>query len=171
MSEVEQADAETGAELLAVENRRIQALLDGDIPALEALFDDSLVHIHAPGLMQDKAKLLEHVAVRRAYRSIERGELNIRVVGDVAIITGPLTNRLRNANGGERTVEGVATQVLRRTDDGEWRFLSFQMTPLTEQAWGALPSEQAAQASQAEQATTPREQEPAPTEPTEKDER
>ncbi|MEF2975967.1 nuclear transport factor 2 family protein [Subtercola sp. YIM 133946] len=141
MTTAHPADAGEATQLLATENRRIRALLDGDVATLDELFDDSLVHIHAPGLVQDKAKLLEHVAVRRAYRSIERGELTMRVAGDVAVVTGTITNRLATAEGGERTVEGVATQVLVRADDGTWRYLSFQMTPFTEQAWGALPSE------------------------------
>ena len=100
------------------------------------------MHVHAPGLTMDKAQLLEHTGTRRAYLEIVRGDLNLRVVGDVAVITGPITNRLRTAEGGERTLAGVATQVLARDGGGAWRFLSFQMTPFGEQAWAPLPSEQ-----------------------------
>ena len=57
-------------------------------------------------------------------------------------MTGPITNRLRTADGGERTLAGVATQVLHRDDGGRWRFVSFQMTPYGEQTWPALPSPQ-----------------------------
>jgi ketosteroid isomerase-like protein len=135
-------DAQETAELGAVEQRRRQALIDVDLDTLDELFDDTLVHIHAPGLVHDKAQLLEHTAVRRAYLDITRGELVIRLIGDVAVVTGPITNRLRTADGGERTLAGVATQVLRRDERGGWRFVSFQMTPYGEQAWPALPSEQ-----------------------------
>jgi ketosteroid isomerase-like protein len=144
MSTVMTPDADVVAQLLAVEDRRREALIAGDLAALDELFDDSLVHIHAPGLTHSKAQLLEHVATRQAYLEITRGELNIRLVGDVAIMTGPLVNRLRTADGGERTLGGVVTQVLRRDGAGGWRFVSFQMTPSTEQAWPALPSEQRA---------------------------
>ena len=142
MSAVETAGPDAAAELLAVEDRRRQALIDVDLAALDELFDDSLVHIHAPGVTMDKAQLLEHTATRRVYLAIDRGDLNLRVIGDVAVITGPITNRLRTAEGGERTLAGVATQVLHRGEDGAWRFVSFQMTPYGEQAWGALPSQQ-----------------------------
>ena len=134
-------DPATRAELLAVEARRREALLAVDIPALDELYDDSLVHIHAPGLVHTKAQLLEHVAVRQAYLDMTRGELNIRLVGDVAIMTGRLVNRLRGPDGEERLLGGPVTQVLRRDTNGRWRFLSFQMTPDGEQVWGALPSE------------------------------
>lgn len=136
------ADETTRAELLAVEERRRQALIDGDIAALDELFEDSLVHIHAPGLVHDKAHLLEHVAARRAYLDMWRGELNMRVSGDIAIVTGELTNRMRAPGGGERTLAGPVTQVLHRGADGQWRYVSFQMTPHGDEVWGKLPSEQ-----------------------------
>lgn len=129
-------------ELLEVERRRQQALVDVDLDTLDELFDDSLVHVHAPGLIHSKAQLLEHTATRRAYLEITRGDLNIREFGDTAVITGPITNRMRAADGGERTLSGVATQVLHRDANGAWRFVSFQMTPYGEQEWGALPSDQ-----------------------------
>lgn len=128
------------ADILAVEQRRRRALIDVDLDTLDELFDDSLVHIHAPGLTHTKAQLLEHTATRRAYLDIRRGELNVRLFGDVAVVTGPITNRLRTADGGERTLSGVATQVLHRSAGGAWRFVSFQMTPYGEQAWPSLPS-------------------------------
>ena len=128
-------------EILATENRRQQALVAVDVDALDGMFEDSLVHIHAPGLTHTKAQLIEHTVTRRAYLEITRGDLNVRVFGDVAVVTGPISNRMRAANGGERTLSGEATQVLHRDADGRWRFVSFQMTPYGEQEWGKLPSE------------------------------
>ncbi|MBL3699305.1 nuclear transport factor 2 family protein [Leucobacter luti] len=132
--------------MLDAERRRQRALIDGDADALDALFDESLVHVHAPGVVQGKAELLEHVAVRRPYLEITRGELAMRVFGDVAIVTGTLTNRMRAPGGGERTLSGPVTQVLHRGADGAWRFVSFHMTPFGEKVWGELPSEQRAEA-------------------------
>jgi len=138
---VQWPDPQATAELDAVERRRQRALIDVDLDTLDELFDETLVHIHAPGVTHNKAQLLEHTATRRAYLDITRGELVTRLVGDVAVVTGPITNRLRTADGGERTLAGVATQVLRRDERGDWRFVSFQMTPYGEQAWPALASE------------------------------
>ena len=129
MSAVVVADDATRAEVLAVEERRKQALLAVDLPALADLYDDTLVHTHAPGLTHDKTQLLEHVATRQAYKDMTRGELTIRLVGEVAIMTGRLVNRLGSPDGTERVVSGQVIQVLRRCEDGQWRFLSFQMTP------------------------------------------
>ncbi|WP_062388056.1 nuclear transport factor 2 family protein [Demequina iriomotensis] len=141
MTDATPASPEIRAELLALEERRRRALIDVDLDTLGDLYDDALVHIHAPGLVHSKEMLLEHTATRRPYLDMWRGDLEIRVLGDVAIMTGLLTNRLRNPDGTSREMTGQVTQVIRRCDDGAWRYLSFQMTPLTEQVWGTLPSE------------------------------
>lgn len=141
MTEVRYADEALRAELLELEERRRRALIEVDIAALDEMFDEQLVHIHAPGLVHTKAQLLEHVATRTPYIDSTRGELTIRVLGDIAIMTGPLVNKLRSPGAPDRTVGGVVTQVVRRCDDGTWRFLSFQMTPNGEHVWPATESE------------------------------
>jgi ketosteroid isomerase-like protein len=137
------ADDVLRAEILDAEERRCQALIDVDLPALDDLFDDTIVHVHAPGLVHDKAQLLDHVSSRRAYRAISRGELTIRVIGDVAVATGRVHNVLSSPDGTERVVAGPATQVLRRCEDGAWRFVSFQMTPDGEHVFAMTDSEKA----------------------------
>jgi uncharacterized protein (TIGR02246 family) len=136
------ATATLEAEILAVEQRRQDALIAGDLATLDEIFDESLIHIHAPGLVHTKAQLLEHVATRHAYLEITRQDLRVRVFGDTAVVTGGIVNRMRAPGGGERTVDGVVTQVLHRGADGRWRLVSFQMTPYGEEVWGKLPSEQ-----------------------------
>ncbi|MFJ2958407.1 nuclear transport factor 2 family protein [Streptomyces sp. NPDC087270] len=142
-SPVVPADEATRAEILEVEERRRQALLDIDLAVLDDLHDDSLIHTHAPGLTHTKAQLLEHVASRAPYRGAARGHLTIRLIGDVALVTGRLTNRLGSPDGSERTVAGQVIQVLRRCEDGKWRFVSFQMTPDGEHVWNPTEAEAA----------------------------
>ncbi|WP_210636759.1 nuclear transport factor 2 family protein [Streptomyces sp. GESEQ-13] len=137
------ADEATRAEILAVEERRQKALQEIDLDTLRDVYDDSLIHTHAPGLTHTKAQLLEHVATRAPYKGATRGELTIRVIGDVAIMTGRLTNRLGSPDGSERIVAGQVIQVLRRCEDGAWRFVSFQMTPDGEHVWTPTVEEKA----------------------------
>jgi ketosteroid isomerase-like protein len=137
------ADEATRAAILEVEQRRQQALLDVDLATLQDLYDDTLIHTHAPGVTHTKAQLLEHVATRAPYKGATRGELTIRVIGDAAIMTGRLINRLGSPDGTERTVAGQVIQVLRRCDDGAWRFVSFQMTPDGQPVWAPTAAEKA----------------------------
>ena len=112
-------------EILALETRRQAALVAADLEALGEIYDDDLVHVHATGLTHDKAGLIEHVRRNHHYIAFERGPLRVRIGGDIAILTGPLINHMRNAATGEtRIMRAVATQVLRRAPSG-WRFLSF----------------------------------------------
>jgi ketosteroid isomerase-like protein len=126
---VSAADQRAVEQVHDMERRRRHALVAADLEALDDMFDETLVHTHAHGITHSKAELLEHTAKRRPYLDITRGELLVRLIGDVAVVTGPLTNLLRTPDGGERTLAGVATQVLRRDESGGWRFVSFQMTP------------------------------------------
>ncbi|MFD5469881.1 nuclear transport factor 2 family protein [Streptomyces sp. NPDC127105] len=137
------ADEATRAAILEVEERRQRALQEIDLDTLRDLYDDSLIHTHAPGLTHTKAQLLEHIATRAPYKGATRGELTIRVIGDVAIMTGRLINRLGSPDGSERTVAGQVIQVLRRCEDGAWRFASFQMTPDGEHVWTPTAEEKA----------------------------
>ena len=141
MTEVGYADDQVRAELLELEERRRDALVNVDMEKLDAMFHELLIHVHAPGLTHNKAQLMEHISVRRPYRDSVRGDLTIRVAGDLAIMTGSLVNKLGSPDGSERTVGGVVTQVLIRVPEKGWQFLSFQMTPDGEHVWPAFESE------------------------------
>lgn len=116
-------------QVLEAEDRRRAALANLDIAALDALMADDLVHIHSSGLVHDKAALLAYILARGAAVSVERGPLEVRLYGDVAVITGRITNRMKGADGKEQVLDGIATQVLAR-QGGAWRFVSFQFTRL-----------------------------------------
>jgi ketosteroid isomerase-like protein len=119
--------------VLDVENRRRAALVAVDLTELDRLFSEDLVHVHTTGLVHSKQELLQHINQKRAFLAINRGPLHIRVEGDIAVMTGTMTNRMRAKDGtGEFLLHGFVTQVLRRSADG-WRFISFQLTPLREQ--------------------------------------
>jgi ketosteroid isomerase-like protein len=137
------ADDAVRAAILAVEERRIKALMEVDLDTLTDLYDDSLVHTHAPGITHTKAQLLEHVATRAPYKGTTRGDLTIRLIGDVAVVTGRITNRLGSPDGSERVLAGQVIQVLRRCEDDAWRFVSFQMTPDGEHVWTPTAAEAA----------------------------
>ena len=128
-STVRSPDDQLTAELHAIELRRQLALVEADLATLDELFDDLLVYTHGHGITHTKQQLMEHTARIRPYLRITRGELLIRIVGDVAVITGPLTNLVRKPDGDQFVLTGVATQVLCRDDEYRWRLITFQMTP------------------------------------------
>lgn len=111
--------------VLACERRRGEALVRRDARELDALFADELVHIHATGDVMDKAQLLHYVLQVLQFLSLERGELRVRVHGDVAIMTGRMQSRMQRVGKPEPVASDAwATQVWLRTPLG-WRLASF----------------------------------------------
>ena len=116
--------------ILEIERRRRAALVAVDLDELERLFAEDLIHVHSTGMTHTKAELLRHIEQKRAFLAIDRGDLQIRVEGPIAVITGTITNRMRSRDGkAEILLHGFVTQVLRRNDEG-WQFISFQLTPI-----------------------------------------
>ena len=114
--------------ILALEQQRQQALLDGDIERLSNLVTDDLVHVHASGRVEDKAAYLAGVRMRFRFLSVRRPGLQVRVFGDTAIATGPLDQVLTIvATGLRHEMTAFATQVWVR-QGADWRQASFQAT-------------------------------------------
>lgn len=117
------------AEILAVEQRRCQAELDGDSDTLEALLDDGLVHVHTGGRVDDKATL---IASRKKVKflALTRRDLKVQVDGELAVVTGKMYFQVQSI-GSDRVVTNdvFLTQVLVRRG-GAWRFVLYQATAL-----------------------------------------
>lgn len=112
-------------DVIAAEAKRREALVAQDIPALNALFADDLVHVHTTGVVHDKAKIIQHATQVLAFKDIARGPLNVRVHGDIAVMTGDMTNVIQPVGKDVvLTVESFVTQVWRREADG-WKHISF----------------------------------------------
>ena len=108
-------------EIIALEKRRCVALTSGNIEAVRELMADDLVHIHGNGAMDDKAGYLKGVETRYVFHRIERGDLNIRVYGDVAVVIGPLDQTV-SGRGIDKLnqIKAIATQTWVRTG-ADWK--------------------------------------------------
>lgn len=124
-------------DLLALEQKRCDAIAAGDVETLNAILRDDYIHVYGGGLSSGKAEWIDHIS--EVPRVPERLEMQVRVYGDTAVLTGKMINRIRpNADAkpadaiGKRVpikedVQAFATQVAVR-ENGTWRFCSFQMT-------------------------------------------
>jgi len=113
------------AEIRAVETARVQALLAADGEKLASLLADDLVHIHANGLVDGKESYLAAATAKIEFLNIERPELRVRLVGDCAIVTGPLNQSLRLRDSGAiLEMQMIVTQVWDKRS-GQWLQNSF----------------------------------------------
>jgi ketosteroid isomerase-like protein len=97
--------------VIDAEARRCQAIADGDMGKLGSLLSDDYLHVHGDGRIGDKADYMV-----------------VRLFGDVAVLTGDLLNTIDFPDRERLVIDTSATFVLRETD-GNWTFVSGQLTP------------------------------------------
>lgn len=116
------------SELRALERRRCAAICANDVKTLDAMMSDELVYVHMRGNIEDKPAYMKGLTDLREFKSVERAGLVIRVLGDVALMTG-IQRVLVRRRGEEdfRELKVFATQVWARTGDG-WEMEIYQST-------------------------------------------
>jgi len=103
-----------------------------DVTILEMMLSDAYQHIHATALVETKAQFLEAFKNgTRKYDPIKIEDANVRLFGNVAIVTGKF-NLKAFARG--KTIEGVNrfNLVLTKTAKG-MQVVSFQATGIPQQ--------------------------------------
>lgn len=110
------------AAICALESRRCDLISQGDIRGLAELMTDDYVHVHATGRVDDKTAALK--SFESMPRRCSRGELVVRLMGDVAVVVGPQVNIMPRGDDVPQESTLTVTTVLRREDDG-WRMASF----------------------------------------------
>lgn len=120
-------------EIAQCEQQRCDALVKGDIAALEKLLTQDLVHIHANGQGEDLPSYLNTVAQNLEFLTVQRVNLKVRASNtalNVAVATGELKQTIRvRANGQQVDMRIVTTQVWQRDEaNGQWKQSSFHAT-------------------------------------------
>ncbi len=122
MSTQSEGNTATIQAILAREDQRCQAISKQRWEELESMLTEDLSHVHMPGRQDDKATYM--AGVRNNPRTVTRKDLQVRVYGDTAIMTGGMTN----ARDG-REDHARVTQVWVRKD-GQWYQAAFQASKI-----------------------------------------
>jgi ketosteroid isomerase-like protein len=131
MTQQHNGGADLAQHLTELEARRRTALVERDFTTLASLFADDLVYVHSIGNVQDKPTYLAYVQGPMSFASIERGPLTVRAYGEVAVMTGEMTNTLAGPNlPAPVVVQAMVTQVWRDAGAGQWQMVHFQATRL-----------------------------------------
>jgi len=78
-------------DILDLEAKRLQGLIDGDLPVLEESLADSLVYIHTNGICDTKQSLIKSIADGvRKYTRLSPRRSDVRRFGDMFIVTGEM---------------------------------------------------------------------------------
>jgi ketosteroid isomerase-like protein len=113
-------------EILDLEARRVAATNSADAEALAAILHEDYVHIGGIGNTLNRTAYIRWVGeLRREHR---RSNLKVVAQGDVALLVGDLENHICVKDGDTQVVQAVVLETVVR-QDGQWRILSFQITP------------------------------------------
>lgn len=114
-------------QIRALENRRYQALTDGDVAALEELFADDLVYTHSDAKTDTKRSFLAKLASGELkYGQVGHPESALVVHGDCALVFGDMTGDVRVGDQ-QRVLNNKSLSVWVR-EGGRWVLLAYQPT-------------------------------------------
>jgi len=116
-------------QLLSLEQKRCEALLAADIPALDKLLSQRLVFTHANALSDTKETFLEKIRQGRiVYVRLKVTESRVIELNESAILLCRMTAEL--------LVAGVPKQIDNQTlsvwaiEDGQFNLVAYQPTPV-----------------------------------------
>ena len=114
-------------EVLNLETRRCAAVAAGDLNGLAATLADDYLHVFGGGTTAGKAAYVAEL--KAGPRTHERSNLTVRLYGDTAVVNGDILNTMRYPGRPVSVVNAFVTQVAVKGADGEWRFVSWHITP------------------------------------------
>jgi ketosteroid isomerase-like protein len=115
-------------DILAIEDRRVAAMLAKDFAALEGMLHEQLLYTHSSGITDTKASWLDSMKSGNVkYKSASYTDRKVRVLNDVALINGK-ANIEAEINGKDRTLKLLFLNAWAKTPQG-WKFVAWQSCP------------------------------------------
>jgi uncharacterized protein (TIGR02246 family) len=120
----------TAPTILALEERRRQALLAGDLPALQDLLAEGLVYTHSTAAHDGKDSYLAKLeGGSLKYLALAFTDLRAHPLAQAAVVTGRMAATIAK-EGQQRQVASLFMTVWAQDADGAWRLHAHQGTPL-----------------------------------------
>ncbi len=116
--------------VLALEERRRQALLAGDLSALQGLLADELVYVHSTGACDRKDSYLAKLSGGSLkYLELNFSELQVQLLQQAAVVSGRMA-AVVSKDGQRKNVASLFMTVWGCSADGAWRLHAHQGTPV-----------------------------------------
>lgn len=112
-------------EVLASQDARFRAMIEEDIDALSDLLADDLHYSHTTGSVESKAQFLSTIDSGRVdYLAAERRDVEVRLFGDMAVVTGLADMKLIFR--GEQLEFTIRFLEVGRKVDQDWQLVAWQ---------------------------------------------
>lgn len=117
--------------VMALDNEWAKAATQRDLVSLNRVLADDLVYTHNSGRVDTKAKFIAAIKSNQlVIESIDRDDLNTRVYGDAAVITGRYMIKVKfkgkDVSGNTRYIHVYAKQ------NGRWQMVAHQATSIVQ---------------------------------------
>ena len=112
----------------ALEEQWRQAQLSGDVDTMDSLLSDDYIGISMTGQVNTKTQQLDRMRAHKIVLSkIDLGEMQVKLVGSIAIVTSRA--EVEGTNDGA-PIKGTFryTRVYQRLPSGQWKITSFEAT-------------------------------------------
>jgi ketosteroid isomerase-like protein len=113
-----------------LEDQRYAAMLTSDLDGLNRLLSDRLVYSHSNAERDSKASYLDRVRDGTfVYESIQHPEEKIILADGAAVVIGTMIAKAY-WSGELKTLRNGACAVWAKEEDGQWRLIAYQPTPI-----------------------------------------
>lgn len=117
-------------QLIELEAQRCRAMLAADFVRLREILHPDLIHVHAKGQVDGYDSYFASGGVKVHYLTLDRSDLEVRLLGDSALMTGrQLLIAERKDGSGTVRIDSRVMQTWVR-EGARWRQIAFQTTPL-----------------------------------------
>ena len=112
-----------------LEDRRYAAMVDGDLEALDELLSDEVIYAHSNASIDSKTSYLELLRTGAlVYHQLKHTTDAVVSRPGVVIVSGTMAGSI-HMNGVAKTLDSRVAAVW-AAEDGGWRLVAFQPTPI-----------------------------------------
>jgi len=117
--------------IIDLDKKRMQAMTEKDVAALEALLADDLVYTHSSARLDTKQSLIANMkSGATVYSSIEPSDVKAQDLGDAVVLTGAAW--IKVVSKGKELDFGVRFTDAYAKRNGRWQMVVWQSTRLPE---------------------------------------
>jgi hypothetical protein len=121
--------ADHGPEIIALDKKRMDAMCQKDITALNAILADDLIYTHSTARLDTKQSLIGGMeSGTTVYTSIEPSDVTAQDCGSAVVLTG--SAQIHVIARGRPTSFGVRFTDVYANRDGKWQMVTWQSTKL-----------------------------------------
>ena len=122
-------DASAEQAVRQAEEQRCEALTHGDIATVERIMSDDSLYTHSSGEVQNKVAFIGDLkSGKRVYKGLKSDDVQVRVYGDTAVLTG--RTDLQVVNAGKELQFPMRITVVYVNHGGQWQMVTYQSTRL-----------------------------------------